>query len=210
MGDKTPLNSTASGSQEPKSTTPIALRTRRCETQVSFFKAAQLKQCKICPSSFPTLQRLKKHVLNHKPNTKRRKALEAIDSLILDKSTPSSTCSKSEKDVAPTSLLTKFKKVFPELFSDAVESLEKAPPQVSNSFPHPEDSASPNRFNKIITPNTTKSVPVTSKTSSTLQEQTQSPAKSAKNNITILNSPPEEITECLNYLLDSITLMNAK
>ncbi|GFS45290.1 retrovirus-related Pol polyprotein from type-1 retrotransposable element R2, partial [Nephila pilipes] len=150
------------------------------------FKAAQLKQCKICPSSFPTLQRLKKHVLNHKPNTKRRKALEAIDSLIQDKSTPSTTCSKSKEDVAPTSLFTKFKKVFPELFSDAVD------------------------LNKNNLPNTTKSVPENRETSSSLPESTETPAKSANNDITISNSPPEEITACINELLDSITHINAK
>ncbi|GFS28687.1 hypothetical protein NPIL_154491 [Nephila pilipes] len=73
MASTTPLNNPTSSSQNPKSTTPIALRTRRCQTQVSFIKAAHLKQCRICPASFPSLQKLKSHVLGHKPNTKRRK-----------------------------------------------------------------------------------------------------------------------------------------
>ncbi|GFT43843.1 hypothetical protein NPIL_403371 [Nephila pilipes] len=104
MSSKTPLNLSTLGSQEPKSTTPIALRTRRCETQVSFYKAAQLKQCKICPSSFPTLQKLRAHVINHKPNTKRRKAIEAIDSILKEtgRHHPSPTCSKTQGGVAPT------------------------------------------------------------------------------------------------------------
>ncbi|GFS97339.1 hypothetical protein NPIL_217261, partial [Nephila pilipes] len=210
MSDNSPVNSVASGSQEPKSTTPIALRTRRCETQVSFFKAAQLKQCKICPSSFSTLQKLRKHVLNHRPNTKRRKALEAIDSLIQEKSTPSSTYSNSKEDVAPTSLFSKFKRVFPELFSDAVESLEKSPAPVSTSFPSQEDCLSPNSSYKITSQNNPKSVPNLSKISSSLTEQAQFQTNSPKNTVPISSPPPEEITACLNDLLNTITHINAK
>ncbi|GFT04168.1 hypothetical protein NPIL_540611 [Nephila pilipes] len=100
--------------------------------------------------------------------------------------------------------------MFPELFSDAVESLEKASNQDSISLLPQEDSPSPNSLNKKNIRNTTKSVPEKSKTSSSLQESTESPAKSANNNVTISNSPPEEITACLNDLLDSITHINVK
>ncbi|GFT04321.1 hypothetical protein NPIL_433431 [Nephila pilipes] len=124
MSDKTPTNLSSHGSQEPKSTTPIALRTRRCETQVSFYKAAQLKQCKICPSSFSTIIKLRAHVVNHKPNTKRRKAIEAID-FILNKSGkhhPSPTCSKPKTEAAPKNL---FQKLFPETCREAIVASNK-------------------------------------------------------------------------------------
>ncbi|GFS51799.1 hypothetical protein NPIL_502371, partial [Nephila pilipes] len=192
MSDNSPVNSVASGSQEPKSTTPIALRTRRCETQVSFYKAAQLKQCKICPSSFSTLQKLRKHVLNHRPNTKRRKALEAIDSLIQEKSTPSSSHSNSKEDATPVSLFSKFKRVFPELFSDAVESLERSPAPVSTSFPSQEDCLPPNSSNNIASQNTPKSVQNFSKNSSSLTDQAQYHTNSPKNTVQIPSPPSEE------------------
>ncbi|GFT29281.1 hypothetical protein NPIL_52181 [Nephila pilipes] len=60
-----------------KSTTPVALRTRHFSSQVSFRRAAELGQCKICPARFDSPRRLRKHVINHKSNAKRRKALEA-------------------------------------------------------------------------------------------------------------------------------------
>ncbi|GFU36856.1 hypothetical protein NPIL_42641 [Nephila pilipes] len=120
MANTTPLNIPTSLSQEPKSSTPIALRTRRCQTQVSFIKAAHLKQCRICPASFPSLQKLKSHVLGHKPNTKRRKAIEAIDSLLTapgtHNTTPTSSQAHSGKE--PTKLFSKFQQVFPELFKE--------------------------------------------------------------------------------------------
>ncbi|GFT35336.1 hypothetical protein NPIL_255751 [Nephila pilipes] len=210
MSDNSPVNSVASGSQEPKSTTPIALRTRRCETQVSFYKAAQLKQCKICPSSFSTLQKLRKHVLNHRPNTKRRKALEAIDSLIQEKSTPSSSHSNSKEDTTPVSLFSKFKRVFPELFSDAVEPLERSPAPVSTSIPSQEDCLPPYSSNNIVSQNSPKSVPNFSKISCSLTNQAQYHTDSPKNTDLISSPPPEEITACLNDILNSITHINAK
>ncbi|GFU23362.1 uncharacterized protein NPIL_259341, partial [Nephila pilipes] len=124
MANTTPLNIPTSLSQEPKSSTPIALRTRRCQTQVSFVKAAHLKQCRICPASFPSLLKLKSHVLSHKPNTKRRKALEAIDSLLMapgiHKTTPTSSQASNGKE--PTKLFSKFQQVFPELFRENVSN----------------------------------------------------------------------------------------
>ncbi|GFS33715.1 hypothetical protein NPIL_594871, partial [Nephila pilipes] len=112
----TPLGE--SSSQEPKSTTPIVLRTRRCATQITFLKAAHLKECKICNSSFKSIAKLRAHVLNHKPNTKRRKAIEAIDQIInkTNPTPPTPTTTVSKKGAAPTKLFSKFAKVFPELF----------------------------------------------------------------------------------------------
>ncbi|GFT67104.1 hypothetical protein NPIL_219931 [Nephila pilipes] len=207
MSDQTPSNSTASSSQEPKSTTPIALRTRRCETQVSFFKAAQLKQCKICPSSFPTLQRLRKHVLNHKSNTKRRKALEAIDSLIQNKGIlhPSPTCSKTREEVVPTSLFSKFK-VFPELFTETVEPMEKVIPQVSNAFQYQKENSIHNFQNDNSQQNFSKSISenrgtlvnncqldvIPTETSNLLSEPIETSTKSDHSDNNITNSPPEE------------------
>ncbi|GFT57462.1 hypothetical protein NPIL_471441 [Nephila pilipes] len=114
----TPLGESAS--QEPKSTTPIALRTRRCATQITFLKAAHLKECKICSASFKSITKLRTHVLNHKPNTKRRKAIEAIDSILKDSNPvqPTPTIAVPKKGAAPTKLFSRFAKVFLELFSE--------------------------------------------------------------------------------------------
>ncbi|GFU09570.1 hypothetical protein NPIL_675851, partial [Nephila pilipes] len=60
------------------SCTPVALRTRLC-SQLSYEGAAQLGQCKLCPVSFTTPHRLRIHLLSHKPNAKRKKALLAVD-----------------------------------------------------------------------------------------------------------------------------------
>ncbi|GFT26271.1 hypothetical protein NPIL_312611, partial [Nephila pilipes] len=86
--------------------------TRQFSSQVSFRRAAELGQCKICPARFDSPLRLRKHVINHKSNAKRRKALEAIDSLY--QSTPKPNVSPSPQ---PRSLFEKFKSTFPELFT---------------------------------------------------------------------------------------------
>ncbi|GFU12335.1 hypothetical protein NPIL_377371, partial [Nephila pilipes] len=88
-------------------------------------------------------------------------------------------------------------------------------PQMHNSYNDNiarrlQDWCGPNSLIKKNIRNTTKSVPEKSKTSSSLQQSTESPAKSANNNGTFSNFPPEEITACLNDLLDAITHINAK
>ncbi|GFT95825.1 hypothetical protein NPIL_354161, partial [Nephila pilipes] len=137
MSDKTPTNLSSTGSQEPKSITPIALRTRRCQTQVSFFKAAQLKHCKICPSTFSTISKLRAHVINHKPNTKRRKVIEAIDFILKNsgKHHPSPTCSKPKLESAPKNLFQKFQKLFPDTCRQAIDASNQTNiPAVKNSL----------------------------------------------------------------------------
>ncbi|GFU25986.1 transposon TX1 uncharacterized 149 kDa protein, partial [Nephila pilipes] len=127
-----------------KSTTPVALRTRHFSSQVSFRRAAELGQCKICPAQFDSPLRLRKHVINHKSNTKRRKALEAIDSLY--QSTPKPDVSSSTQ---PRSLFEKFKTSFPELFSQEM---------LRNPDPHSifDSEASSSQFvsksNPIVSP----------------------------------------------------------
>ncbi|GFS81328.1 c2H2-type domain-containing protein, partial [Nephila pilipes] len=135
MSSKSPKNLTPLGessSQEPKSTTPIALRTRRCATQITFLKAAHLKECKICNSSFKSISKLRAHVLNHKPNTKRRKAIEAIDQILKETNPvqPTPTTTVSKKGAAPTKLFSRFAKVFPELFAE--ESTHEKRPLISS------------------------------------------------------------------------------
>ncbi|GFS76438.1 hypothetical protein NPIL_255241 [Nephila pilipes] len=110
--DSPPLKGTDSSNKLNKSVTPVALRTRQFSSQVSFRRAAELGQCKICPARFDSPLRLRKHVINHKSNAKRRKALEAIDSLY--QSTPKPNVSPPSQ---PRSLFEKFKSSFPELFS---------------------------------------------------------------------------------------------
>ncbi|GFU48894.1 hypothetical protein NPIL_283291, partial [Nephila pilipes] len=110
--DSPPLKGTESANKLNKSDTPVALRTRQFSSQVSFRRAAELGQCKICPARFDSPLRLRKHVINHKSNAKRRKALEAIDSLY--HSTPKPDVSSPTQ---PRTLFDKFKSSFPELFS---------------------------------------------------------------------------------------------
>ncbi|GFU61809.1 hypothetical protein NPIL_466611, partial [Nephila pilipes] len=222
MSDQTPSNSATSSSQEPKSTTPIALRTRRCETQVSFYKAAQLKQCKICPSTFTTLQKLRKHVLNHKSNTKRRKALEAINSLIQDKDMvlPSPTCSKTKEEVAPTSLFSKFKKVFPELFTEKVEPIEKVNPSISNDIQiqkkeNPTHDLqydnSPRIFSKLTSENRdTQSDIISLKNSKLPFEPIENSTMSEYSYNNTTKTPPQDVTACLNDILDTISQINTE
>ncbi|GFU19953.1 retrovirus-related Pol polyprotein from type-2 retrotransposable element R2DM [Nephila pilipes] len=110
--DSPPLKGTDSFNKLNKSVTPVALRTRQFSSQVSFRRAAELGQCKICPARFDSPLRLRKHVINHKSNAKRRKALEAIDSLY--QSTPKPSVSPPTQ---PRTLFEKFKSSFPELFT---------------------------------------------------------------------------------------------
>ncbi|GFS62802.1 hypothetical protein NPIL_484031, partial [Nephila pilipes] len=130
--DSPPLKGNDSKNNLDKSTTPVALRTRQFSTQVSFRRAAELGQCKICPARFDSPLRLMKHVINHKSNAKRRKALEAIDSLY--QSTPKQNVSPTPQ---PRSLFDKFKSTFPELFTQEM---------IKNPDPHtifdPEASSS--------------------------------------------------------------------
>ncbi|GFT80340.1 hypothetical protein NPIL_220431 [Nephila pilipes] len=110
--DSPPIKGNDSKNNLDKSTTPVALRTRQFSSQVSFRRAAELGQCKICPARFDSPVRLRKHVINHKSNAKRRKALEAMDSIY--QSTPKTTVSPTPP---PRSLFDKFKSTFPELFT---------------------------------------------------------------------------------------------
>ncbi|GFT61829.1 hypothetical protein NPIL_48891, partial [Nephila pilipes] len=79
--------------RQTKSSTPVALRTRLC-SQLSYDSAAQIGQCKLCPASFSSPSRLRVHLLNHKPNAKRKKALMALDILF---GLPKSSMSKNLK-----------------------------------------------------------------------------------------------------------------
>ncbi|GFT60883.1 hypothetical protein NPIL_322871 [Nephila pilipes] len=130
--DSPPIKGNDSKNNLDKSTTPVALRTRQFSSQVSFRRAAELGQCKICPARFDSPLRLRKHVINHKSNAKRRKALEAIDSIY--QSTPKTTVSPTPQ---PRSLFDKFKSTFPELFTQEM---------IKNPDPHtifdPEASSS--------------------------------------------------------------------
>ncbi|GFS28683.1 hypothetical protein NPIL_154471 [Nephila pilipes] len=76
--DSPTRNDTINSAKNKNSYTPVALRTRLC-SQLSYESAAQLGQCKLCPASFATPQRLRIHLLSHKPNGKRKKAILAID-----------------------------------------------------------------------------------------------------------------------------------
>ncbi|GFS61988.1 hypothetical protein NPIL_255671 [Nephila pilipes] len=65
-------------STSKNSLTPIALRTRQSGIELTYRDAALAGKCKLCPASFGSMERLKVHILNHKPNHKRKKALQAI------------------------------------------------------------------------------------------------------------------------------------
>ncbi|GFS53048.1 hypothetical protein NPIL_646821, partial [Nephila pilipes] len=68
---------------------------------------------------FEDVSRLRVHVLNHKPNTKRRKALEAIDSVCHSTATPKKVPTiHTSQPPAQTQLFDKFKSVFPEIFNE--------------------------------------------------------------------------------------------
>ncbi|GFU47443.1 hypothetical protein NPIL_430661 [Nephila pilipes] len=74
------------------------------------------------PNSIPL--KLKTHFLGHKPNTKRGKAIEAIDSILMapgmHNHSPISSQARSGKE--PTKLFSKFQQVFPELFKENVSN----------------------------------------------------------------------------------------
>ncbi|GFS35208.1 hypothetical protein NPIL_6031 [Nephila pilipes] len=84
-----------------KSATPVALRTRLC-SQLSYDSAAQIGQCKLCPASFSSPTRLRVHLLKHKPNAKRKKALMDLDILFgLPKSMTGNSNSTSQSQSNP-------------------------------------------------------------------------------------------------------------
>ncbi|GFS55087.1 hypothetical protein NPIL_174591, partial [Nephila pilipes] len=76
--DSSAKSDNSNSAKNKNSCTPVALRTRLC-SQLSYESAAQLGQCKLCPVSFTTPQRLRIHLLSHKPNAKRKKAILAVD-----------------------------------------------------------------------------------------------------------------------------------
>ncbi|GFT89365.1 hypothetical protein NPIL_675461, partial [Nephila pilipes] len=91
--------------RKTKSSTPVALRTRLC-SQLSYDSAAQIGQCKLCPASFSSPSRLRVHLLNHKPNAKRKKALMALDIIFgLPKSTTGKNL-KTQSQSIPSNTIT--------------------------------------------------------------------------------------------------------
>ncbi|GFT76130.1 hypothetical protein NPIL_516871, partial [Nephila pilipes] len=133
-------------SQGDRSSTPVALRTGLNSAQISYKDAALIGQCKICRFMFEDVSRLRVHVLNHKPNTKRRKALEAIDSICHSTATPKKVPKiHTFKPPAQTRLFDKFKSVYPEIFTEEeinfvpVTSTPKLPqsPLLQQTLPSP-------------------------------------------------------------------------
>ncbi|GFT23091.1 hypothetical protein NPIL_503341 [Nephila pilipes] len=103
--------------------------------------AAQLKRCIICNNSFGTLDKLRSHILNHKPNTKRRKALEAIETFNKSpKSIQPSPITSGRTSSSPTKLINKFQSVFPEIFS---KDLFECSPQFNSSPKNISSSPTP-------------------------------------------------------------------
>ncbi|GFS40445.1 hypothetical protein NPIL_506191, partial [Nephila pilipes] len=75
--------------------TPVALRTRS-QLEHSFTDAAKIGLCKLCQASFASTLLLKKHLVTHKPDKKRKKALQAINDLSLpNMETPVTSTKKS-------------------------------------------------------------------------------------------------------------------
>ncbi|GFT56677.1 retrovirus-related Pol polyprotein from type-2 retrotransposable element R2DM, partial [Nephila pilipes] len=181
--DSPPLKGNDSKNNLDKSTTPVALRTRQFSSQVSFRRAAELGQCKICPARFDSPLRLRKHVINHKSNAKRRKALEAIDSIY--QSTPKPTVSPPPQ---PRSLFDKFKSMFPELFTQEM---------IKNPDPHtifdPEASSSQSVIPSALIVSPIVSPPVqfnSNSSSSPLQDDIISTLNKLINSVTeILDRP---------------------
>ncbi|GFS99546.1 hypothetical protein NPIL_42381, partial [Nephila pilipes] len=77
--------------------------------------------------------KLRSHIINHRPNTKRRKALEAVDAICHTFETPKPTLPiYSSSPPSKTCLFDKFKNVYPEFFTEeAISSCAKLP-SVSN------------------------------------------------------------------------------
>ncbi|GFU26181.1 hypothetical protein NPIL_260991 [Nephila pilipes] len=106
------------------SITPVAHRTRAGLSTISFLDAARAGQCKMCPIKCSSTIRLQRHILSHKSNRKRQKALDAVLSVLKAKKamyTPLS--SRSNK---PCSLERKYMDLFPEVVpansQDAMET----------------------------------------------------------------------------------------
>ncbi|GFS98749.1 hypothetical protein NPIL_78251 [Nephila pilipes] len=64
------------------SITPVAHRTRAGLSSISYIDAARAGQCKMCPIKCSSIIRLQKHILSHKTNRKRQKALDAVLSVL--------------------------------------------------------------------------------------------------------------------------------
>ncbi|GFT49160.1 hypothetical protein NPIL_15861, partial [Nephila pilipes] len=73
--------------------TPVALRTRS-QLEHSFTDAAKIGLCKLCQTSFASTLLLKNHLAYHKPDKKRKKALQAINDLSSSNMETPVTCTK--------------------------------------------------------------------------------------------------------------------
>ncbi|GFS96981.1 retrovirus-related Pol polyprotein from type-2 retrotransposable element R2DM, partial [Nephila pilipes] len=119
-------------SNKDSSGTPIALRTRSTETQISYREAALLGLCKICNFKCKEPSKLRTHIINHRPNTKRRKALEAVDAICHSFETPKPNLPiYSSSPPSKTCLFDKFKNVYPEFFTEETTSSCAKLPSVS-------------------------------------------------------------------------------
>ncbi|GFS86882.1 retrovirus-related Pol polyprotein from type-1 retrotransposable element R2 [Nephila pilipes] len=94
------------------SITPVAHRTRAGLSTISFIDAARAGQCKMCPIKCTSTIRLQRHILSHKANRKRQKALDAVLSIL--KSKKAMYTPLSSRMNKPCSLEKKYKDIFPE------------------------------------------------------------------------------------------------
>ncbi|GFT20737.1 hypothetical protein NPIL_372831 [Nephila pilipes] len=164
------------------SPSPIALRTRHGNLELSYRDAAVAGKCKLCPASFGSMDRLKIHLQNHKPNHKRKKALLAIQEV---NRSPDFYCSTPSSNNITT------------LFESFQASLRAAIPPSSSPLADPSKIISASAHESTL-PRSSPEV-VETRTTGTSPPRVTSPREipsmsPTNNNISLSFSLPENIT----------------